>query len=306
MVVKLAYKELVIGHTVAAQLYAFLNNAPIVMAINERPELFEYLDPDVDTSIFSLPRQTNTLNTPSGSVIFGNSKQQAWDHLMFINSMAGLVPLADKVSSLRLVDDRTLKVVTSGRAVVEIHFDKLVVFNHANLKGLPEPVSKEEKFLVVDWVNVSSTKHSLDMIETSEDFVNKLVFYPSKRIMGNHTDKKDLALISNLTKEQLYDYQYSDTYARFKALDIMGDLGIRGPRNGKSTSNPDEYTHYRLKLEVTARDVLDRRVHYYEDQSTIFFNYQTEKDIIRDGQTSEKTYVRKLNRILTNGKSLTK
>tara|TARA_B100000809_G_scaffold55797_1_gene51702 strand:+ start:2432 stop:3352 length:921 start_codon:yes stop_codon:yes gene_type:complete len=306
LVIKLKYNKLVVGHTIGAQLYSFLNNTPIIMGAFQRPYSFERLDEDVDTSLISLQPERKTLNTPEGPVVFGNSKQQVWDHLMFMNSIAGLAPLVDKVSSIRLIDDNNLKIITKRNAAAEVYFKKLIVFNHDNFKGLPLPENEEKEYLVIDWMNVSSTKHDLDMIETNDAFVNKIIFYPSKRIMGHHPNRKDLVSISHLSKKELHSYDHSDTYVKFKVLDTLGKLGIRGPRNGKKADNPEKHIHYRLKLDVTARDVTQDKMHHYKNLDTISFNYQTEKDIIKESRSPKKSYIKKLSNVLFNGKSATK
>ena len=67
-------------------------------------------------------------------------------------------------------------------------------------------------FKVIDWVNIrSGMVHEHDTLEDTESsFVNKIYFYPSERIDGNH-DKKDLVAVSYMNKKQIDSIEYSDT-----------------------------------------------------------------------------------------------
>ena len=46
-----------------------------------------------------------------------------------------------------------------------------------------------------------------------------------------------------LNEQQLRDFEYSDTYARFKTLAMMKEAGIRGARNGKDANRPGKYIY---------------------------------------------------------------
>ena len=135
---------------------------------------------------------------------------------------------------------------------VSFTYEKSIVIG----QSLLEPKIPPNKYMVLDWMNVrSGMVHQYDSIEGTSDFVSSIHFYPSERIDGNH-DKKDLVAVSYLTKEELNNYEYSDTYARFKILDDMRALGIRGARNGRDTKNPQNYKYYAVKIESNKREVL--------------------------------------------------
>ena len=94
------------------------------------------------------------------------------------------------------------------------------------LSKLHEVVNKEigSEFKNINALIRALTKYASpsvrDKIENTSNFVNCIHFYPSNRIDGTH-NKKDLAAISYLTKDQLDDFNYSDTYARFVVEDLM-------------------------------------------------------------------------------------
>jgi hypothetical protein len=111
-------------------------------------------------------------------------------------------------------------------------YDKIYVFDDLNLYGIPNNLSlKEDPILEIrDWFDVKSgMKHAHSLLTTDSEFVNKIIFYQSDRIDGNH-DLKDAVAISYLTKEQLNDFEFSDINARFKTKHVMKQSGIKGTR----------------------------------------------------------------------------
>ena len=88
--------------------------------------------------------------------------------------------------------------------------------------------------------------------------------------------------MSYLTDEQLIDFSYSDTYVRFKLLDLFKELGIRGARNGRDVNRPGHYKYYAVKLEPSDRQVVRRVVNEYESDERLVFNYEDFNDIIEE------------------------
>jgi hypothetical protein len=110
-------------------------------------------------------------------------------------------------------------------------------------------------------------------------------------------DKKDAVAISFLDKKQLNKFEYSDTYARFKVLDMMKKAGIRGARNGRDSRNPEKYKYYALKAETAHREIQKVKMDLYNDTESIIFDYQNYKA----GTTEDKTYLAKVNSLLSVG-----
>ena len=77
-------------------------------------------------------------------------------------------------------------------------------FDDENIIGLPLAIKKNDKFIVLDWMDAKPCmKHTIDHLSTEDDFVKEIFFYPTERVDGNHLDKKDLITISHLTHEEL-------------------------------------------------------------------------------------------------------
>ena len=115
-------------------------------------------------------------------------------------------------------------------------------------------------------------------LKDTTDFVNRVVFYPSSRVDGNH-NFKDAVAISHITKELLNSFECSDINARFKTLYMMKEAGIRGARNGRDVKNKARYKYYSIKIENTDREIVEPPK-IYESSNNIIFNYDSFSDII--------------------------
>ena len=278
----LFYDKVVIGNSLEALAFAANNNLNVLFTTSEPPFEFDYLPPGFDKFGMS-PSQTTSLKCENESILVGHTKAQLWQKLMFTLSLSGRILFADLARSLT-VDDKKLFVSCSGMPRKAISFNKLIVFDDKNIVGLPELVTQEKDASVVyDWVNVASGgRHEYDVLIRDEDFINQVYFYPSRRT--NNTKLKDLVAISYLTDEQVADFSYSDTYVKFKLLDMFKELGIRGARNGRDVNNPEKYKYYAVKLEPASRIIKPRVLNTYEDDDRFEFNNQSFEEILEQKQ----------------------
>ena len=105
-------------------------------------------------------------------------------------SLSGLMPLSDKAESIR-VDGNSLRIVFWGNArMANFDFNKLIMFDEGNIINIQPKQEKNPRFKVLDWIAVKSgMSHKFDVINTEDDFVKKIVFYKSLRIMGDRDVK---------------------------------------------------------------------------------------------------------------------
>ena len=274
------HSNIVVGSCLNAVVYAFLNNYPLLLNKYEPPLPFELFPHDTDLDVFGIDKVEIKLMTPEGVRKFGNSKSELWKRLCYSLSLSGLMPLSNNASSMRL-EGEILKVFPSNAKMIKFNFSQLHIFNGEGVEGLIN-YSDNVLYQVADWIDVrSGMVHKYDRIESTSPFVNCIHFYPSERIEGNH-NKKDLVAISHLTKEQLNDINYSDTYVRFKTRDMMKQLGLKGKRNGKNPNYPHSsatpYKYAPLTLENNRREVRIISHGSYEDKKNVsFVNYTVEE-----------------------------
>ena len=281
------YETIVVGGGLGAKIYAYHNQCPCIYRSASPPFRFDMLQGGL---VWKLQRHPE------------KNSLQTWEEVSFALGVAGQLPVGNKVQGLNVRDD-ILRITTHNSHLVKFKFDKLVIFDDREIYGLP-PIkeSKVGKSRILDWFNVrSGMEHQHDSLETDDDFVKKVIFYPSDRF-GNQSSgrvRKDLVSISYLDEVQVGDFEYSDTMARFKILKLMKDAGIKGARNGRDTYNPNLYRYYSPKIEATQREVFPDVKNYYEDDPRFEFRYDTPVEIIQEFDKEPGSYASKLIDLLT-------
>jgi len=293
-------EELVIGDSLEAISYSYLNERPLILNSIKKPHFFDFFDAGVDLSKYPIEIVEYEMVGLDNTKIVGASKLEIWENLVFCLSMSGLVPASDKVYSMRIEDNNLLKLTTKDSRVLRFKFDKLRIFDTENMAGL-ESFKEVNKFKVVDWINVrSGMKHEYDYFETKDDFVKEVYFYPSQRTgAGEKDERKDLVAVSYLTKEQLNDFEYSDTYAKFKILSLMKKAGIKGARNGKNVNDPEKYNYHSIKIEPSHREVEANEKSSHKDEASIIFDNRKERDVYIQSK-EYKGYLNKISKILND------
>jgi len=289
------YDEVVIGNDLNAVLYSYINSAPIILNNTNKPLFFEFLPYEFDISKLNLRLSGYDLQSVDTVKRVGSSKLEIWERLLFLLSLSGLSPLSDKTSSIRIEEENILKVATQNFKVARIRFNKLRIFDDENVSGLGVPKQEVNNYKVIDWVDVKSgMMHPYDYFETDGNFVKDIYFYPSFRIDGAG-NKKDLVAVSFINKDQLNNFDYSDTMVKFKTLKLMKQAGIKGARNGRDQNNPEKYKYYAVKVQTRKRELRKVSFSKYDNKENMFFDYR-KADEIYDNFELSKTYCSKLNR----------
>jgi len=285
--INFTYKKLIVGSSLNALLYSFLNNIPFVYVSLDRPHRFDYFNLEQDLSFFGLKNVASTLISPRCSKLIGAPKDILWEKLYFYLTLAGLNPIADKVSSIKKVpaEENELKVFTHKARMAKINFEELIIFSDEGVSGLPTPTKiPKKKYKVYDWFDVrSGMKHDYDFINDDTDFVKEILFYPTDRVDGNQVFK-DAVSISYLTEKQIDSFDYSDINARFKTLKMMKGAGIRGARNGRDMLDKTKYKYYAVRIENSHREVKLLSVPVYESTDSIKFNNDSLDDIMENNK----------------------
>ena len=291
------FDEIVIGNTLAALTYSYFNSAPILSLGDKKPFFFEFFGPDFDLDKLQLEAENYELNGLEKKKVVGHSKLKVWEHLSFVLSLSGLMPLSDKGSTIRIEDDNILKVTTKKFRVMRIKFNKLRIFDDTDIDGLHIPKKQNSVYKVIDWLDVKSgMKHEYDYFDTDNDFVKEVYFYPSTRFEGS-VDRKDAVSISFLKKYQLENFENSDTYVKFRVLKLMKSAGIRGARNGRDFNNPGKYKYYAVKVDSRKREVYKLNRDRHDNKDNIFFDYREPEEIYIDS-TRKSGYSLKLNELV--------
>ena len=280
-----SHDTIVIGGGLNALLYSFFHSYPCLCIEPHIPFQFDFSNSKSDFEFLG---------------IHTGNMRQAWERLAFVLSLSGQLPMGNKAASIN-IKDGLLKAPTHNSRLGKFSFEKLVIFDDEGMTGLP-PMSDQvtEKSRVIDWFDVrSGMEHEHDFLETADDFIKEVFFYPSERFglqKGSRT-RKDLVAVSYLEPNQIFSFDYSDTMARFKIVQMMKDAGIRGARNGRDTYNPNIYRYYSPKIESAERQIETRIKNYYSRDDRFEFLYDTPSEVIEKHFCDPADYASKINKI---------
>ena len=217
---------------------------------------------------------------PQKPNILFKKERAEWERLSFLLSLSGQLPLAGNLASIRIdEDERQIKCFTQNLRMVTLTYEVAHVMDVQGVEGIPPPATTTTpQYLVFDWINVKrGTNHPYDYIEDEDsDFVKKVIFYPSERIMGKRTTRKDACAISIMTDKQLRSLDYSESYTFLKVREMMENAGLKGSRNGTQAFN-GKPAYLSLKIEIARRDVTPMHRDTYEDTPTIKFHNSLDK-----------------------------
>jgi hypothetical protein len=278
------YDEVVIGGTLKAALYAFVHNLPIVYNFERTPRFFEFLDPKIDLSALYVENVTTELKTKSGTKTIGMPKRDIWNRLLWSLSLSGKILFSDKASVIRIEEDNTVRVTTNNSRFAKIKYEKLTVFDPTLVQNIPNKILKkaDDLYEVYDWMNITNgMNQEVDYFYLGDQFVNEVYLYPTDRVDGEQLSLKDILAISYLTSEQLQDFEYSDTYAKFKVLKLMKQNGIKGNMNGWRSKEKIKRCYYAFKVETAKREIVLLNKDIYEDSNNIKFMNLSIEDILQ-------------------------
>ena len=274
------YDEIVIGSNLSAVLYAFNNKLPIFYTRAQRPFRFEYVDPTVDVSCLGLDAERTELLTHKGKTNVGVAKELIWERLLFLISLAGRAPISTLCESIRH-NGESLICSNEYAKIAEVKFEKAYYFGDPNCSGLVhEKTVANPHYMCYDWIAFNrGGKHEIDLIETPDNFAKQIWFYPTDRVDGN-SPVKDACVVSTLTKEQLLDFDYSQTMARFKMVAEMRNRGMRGTFNGYSpTGNPK---YYNFRTSIIGRETNKKPSHTRSALAPVEISQSEEKALLED------------------------
>lgn len=251
----LVLPKIITGGSLESLFYAYATETPIVIT---QP----YVPFEMETVEFHKIFELLGYNS-SQSLL----KVQLWDRLAFVLSMAGLVMMPNNVRNLRHEYGKIIFALNdNGRFVIE--YDHMINFDE-HLEGMVD---------VYDWFEIKSgSKTQLEqLVDPEDDFVNKIIFYESRKRGQQGKGRKDLIAFSRLSEYTLTDYESSEGYVRLKTLQMMKEAGMRGTPNGYNKKGLQN--HYALKIEHTHREIIKKYKPKYTLEQT-FSKMTKEKEI---------------------------
>jgi len=209
----------------------------------------------------------------------GMPKEILWERLVFLLSMNGKVPLSNLCERIRYDGDR---VVCSNEysKIMEFRFNECYYFGDDGSVGFVEKTNlDEETYICYDYIAFNSGgKHEIDFIHTGDNFVSEIWFYGSDRIDGN-TPVRDACAVSNLDKQQLVNFDFSQTMAKFKTIQAMKDNGMRGKFNGYTKKGTPR--HYDFRTTSIRRQARRKEYESKPSADNIKVEKASEKDLLQ-------------------------
>ena len=247
------YDNVVVGSSFDAVLFAFTHNYPLVYTSYDIPFRFDYLDHNIDLSCLKLDNNTSVVRTLDDEVVVGIPKVLLWERMLFLLSLNSKAPLSNLCNSLRRTGN---KIICSNEysKIAEINFNQCHYFFDNNTSNFVKEKSLAfDKYVCYDWISINrGGKQNIDLIESKDFLAKEMWFYPSDRIDGR-TSVKDACVVSLLTKEQINDFNFSQTMVRFKLIHEMESAGLKGPSNGYGPNGKLKY--YKIRAASVDRTV---------------------------------------------------
>tara|TARA_Y100000034_G_scaffold126552_1_gene177937 strand:- start:875 stop:1729 length:855 start_codon:yes stop_codon:yes gene_type:complete len=268
-----------VGSSLKAVLFAFNNELPIFFSEIRRPFRFDYFDPSLDLSAVRLKNSQKNLRTFKEDKVVGIQKAWLWERLLFLLSLRGNVPLSTLCHHLRR-SRKSFVCSNEYSKIAEVSYEECYYFGDVNCVGVhSKETLANQSYTCYDWIAFHrGGKHQIDLIETDDDFVNQIWFYPSDRIDGT-TQVKDACIVSCLSKESLSDFDYSETMARFKTISDMESKGMKGKFNGYSPNGKPK--HYKFKTSHLHREKYQDFNSSWVEEDGITTAAATEEDLLK-------------------------
>jgi hypothetical protein len=265
-------KEIVVGSTLPALIFAQQNDLPLVSGFLEKPQPFERFEPDLDLGEIGLYFPNELLETPDSEIDFGPRKLDLWNWFWFELGLKGLLPGGELNKQVQIEDKNLIVRTTTGKKIV-FEYDRLHLFSDQGVRGIPNDLAQSvDNIIVYDYFDVKKNSTvPFDLINMEDDFVSEIWFISTDRFLREKI--KDLVAVSYLNENQIDNFAYGEVSVRYKVLEIL-----------KNSSY-----NKRLKLEHKRREVLKtRRNVYYNTDKITFHNVLEEELLCPDYFTSQE------------------
>jgi hypothetical protein len=270
--------DIVIGHSLPALLYSYLNDYPIIINKQLIDNSFDFCHPDLSLGAIGFNNKSSHLRAAEGSHEVGRSKAEVKSELLLCLSLSGLVMNSETLSSTKIMKGE-INYFTKSRKYSST-YTTAHIFNADNVNGVN--IKKHNiSYDVYDNIHIrSSNKNDIEYISTDDNFVSQIYIYPSKR-NGTRQEDRDIICKSTLTREQLDSFDYSDTICRMKVATKMKDCGFTGSKVGITKRNSSEQYWRELSLVSAERNVYEKCLLSCEDNGeNILINNSTAQQII--------------------------
>jgi len=187
--------------------------------------------------------------------------KHTWGLIFTKLMLDGKVIGGDTVKNIRITDDY-VQVVCESNIINNLDYGTLYIFSDENVIGLPDVSEEVDEHEVIDILKTVSlvTPYKEKIIETKDNLINKLYI-----IKEYDTMPIEIYSVSSLTKEQLTNFDYSDTMVKFKSEHLLEKNNFVGKTISLNKTSP-------INLEVIRR-IVRKQMDKYENTEKIKFMY---------------------------------
>lgn len=206
-----------------------------------------------------------------------NRGDYSWSRIMTIMGLESRLLNYPNLKSIRLEED-TIK-ISSPTGVKRYKFGSCKVFDTTLINLTNEILEHRPSiYRVYDDFEISGLGGKRKYIQpkvTDEELATEIHYYISSRVHGAKYIT-DCVVESNLTRNQLNDFNYSDTMVRFSIARHLESIGIKGKlcgvyKSGKQKFRSPTILHKKRILFETEKNI-------YEDSEKVkFINYSMEE-----------------------------
>lgn len=256
-------EKVVIGSTVEAAYYAFVNECYFIPNNQTVPQFYEKI---------SIP-------------MFGfRTKLPVWSRLLLMMGLMGKLIEYDNFKNIK-ISENVLK-ISADNTSYKFVFKELIIFDTVNISmDNICIISSDPQYKVFDTFSLSSMgkpKKHIDPYESQNKFFRKLHFYNSNRVLG-YEYITDCIVESILTRDQLNCQKYSDSIVKIMVERHLSSLGIKGTFMFKYPSGKNKYR--RPKVKHIARVTIEEDQNLYQDLDNVFIKNMTLKEIVNESST---------------------
>ena len=212
-------------------------------------------------------------------ILSATTAPEAWIKLNLTLGLLSKRIIVSERSTIRVIDDQ-LK-ISRDNTTFKYNFENLYVFDPTGI-NLENKIKtpKSKTFTVIDDFELSvlgPKKYELPSIKSDSNFVKKLYFYSSDRVDGSDFIT-DCVVESELTQQQLNDFDYSDTMVKFAVERHLESIGVHGRFMKYYASGKPKYR--KPNVLHTKRLVFEKDNNIYEDTDQVKFVNMTVGEII--------------------------
>ena len=253
-------KKIVIGSSVEAAYYAFVNDAYFVPNRKDPPMFYRKL---------SVP------------ILGFDTEPGAWSRLVLMLGLLGRLVEHEDTTTMRC-DENILK-IAANNTTYKYQFEDCVVFDTTHLQLENEYLtSRDPSFLVLDDFEVSvlgSHRLFLPSRASEDKLASKINFYTSDRVSGANYIT-DCVVESSLSQAQLNDFDYSDSIVKIILERYLTSIGIHGTFMYNYPSGKPKYR--KPKVKHVSRGVFRKDNDLFGDTETVKIKNLTLEEIIND------------------------